>query len=168
MAQPAVMKEFFSQILAIRGQVVKLYHRPVTIDCPCFNTTYGVADPNCGECHGTGKIGGYDMVPAAVFVAAVFVDPEVRQDQHQELKTRVGALQTMDGRMYCEARWFTSIKIRDVINFKTLGENEGVEMQVISKNPRLGTAGEIIYVRCDLEKQPSRLVTNATDLKPLI
>lgn len=168
MAQPAIMREFFVQALQIRGQVVKLYHKPVVLDCPCYNSIYQSVDPNCKECHGTGKIGGYEMEPAAVFVAAVFVDPEVRQDQHQELLTRVGPLQTMDGRMYCEAKWFMVIRIRDVINFKTLHESEGVEMQVISKNPRLGTSGEIIYVRCDLEKQPSRLVTNATDVKPLI
>ena len=168
MAPPAIMRDFFVQALQIRGQVVSLYHKPVEIDCPCFNETYNVADPNCGECYGTGKIGGYTMEPAATFVAAVFVDPEVRQDQHQELRTRVGPLQTMDGRMYCEARWFTVINIRDIINFKTLGEDAGVEMQVISKNPRLGTAGEIIYVRYDLEKQPSRLITNVTDFKPII
>lgn len=147
---------------------MSLYHKPVTLDCPCYNSIYQSVDPDCMECHGTGKIGGYEMEPAATFVAAVFIDPEFRQDQHQELRTRVGPIQTLDGRMYCEARWFTVIRIRDVINFKTLGEPDGSELQIISKNPRLGTSGEIIYVRCDLEKQPSRLITNATDVKPLI
>lgn len=162
------MREFFEQALRIRGQVVSLYHRPTTIDCPCYNPIYQSADPNCSECKGTGTIGGYAMEPAATFVAAVFVDPEVRQDQHQKFVTKVGPLETMDGRMYCEARWFPTIKIHDMINFKTLGETDGTEMQVISKNPRLGGRGEIIYMRCDLEKQPFRLKTDATDVKPLI
>ena len=162
------MREFFQKALTIRGQVVSLYHRPTDVDCPCYNEIYQVADPSCDICKGTGTVGGYIMEPAATFVAAVFLDPEVRQDQHQELITRVGPLQTLDGRMFCEAKWFTVIKIRDIINFKTLGESSGTEMQIVAKHPRLGSNGETIYVRCDLEKQPARLRTDATDLKPLV
>ena len=165
---PLVQKEFFQQMLQLRGQTVRLWHVGTEVDCPCFNATYNAADPDCTQCSGTGKIGVYAAEPDMAFIAAVFIDPEVRQDQHQRLMTRVGPLETMDGRMYCEARWFDQIHLKDIIMLKQPGETLGTELMIIAKNPRYGSGGEIIFVRCDLEKQPARLRTDATDIQGLV
>lgn len=165
---PQVQREFFNQMLQFRGQTVRLWHVGEVVDCPCFNTTYNAPDPNCTQCSGTGRIGGYTAEPDMAFIAAVFINPEFRQDQHQRLVTRVGPLETMDGRMYFEGRWFDQIGLKDLVMLKQVGETEGTELVIISKSPRYGTSGEIIFVRCDLEKQPARLRIDATDIKRLV
>lgn len=165
---PQVQKEFFQQMLQFRGQTVRLWHTATVVDCPCFNSEYQVADPDCTQCSGTGKVGGYTAEPDMAFIAAVFINPEVRQDQHQRFMTRMGPLETMDGRMYCEGRWYDDIHLKDIIMLKNPGKTEGTELVIISKSPRYGGSGEIIFIRCDLEKQPTRLRTDATDIKGLV
>lgn len=152
---PRVAKEFFRQALEMKKEMVKLYHKPQIINCPCWNPVYETSDPNCDQCKGTGKLSGFAEEPDAAFIAAVFLEPEVRQDQHQRLLTRVGPIETLDGVMFCEGRWWDTIKVGDVIVYKPRGRVTGTELRIISKVPRTANDGEIIFIRCDLEKQPS-------------
>lgn len=168
--EPGISKEFFSQVLQFRGQPVDLYHAPEVRNCPCFNEAYMTADPDCSVCSGTGSITGYTVEPYASFVAAIFLDAEARQDQHQRIVTQAGPVETFDARMYCEAVWYDSIKLNDVIIFKdpSGAVTEGVEMRIITKLPRQGNRGEIIFVRCDLEKQPVRQLVGVSGVKERI
>lgn len=160
-APPRVMKETFFQVLQIKGEMVRLYHKPQTVDCPCWNVVYETPDPDCSQCDGTGKLSGFTAEPDAAFMAAIFLDPEVRQDQHQRLLTRAGPLETLDGRMFCEGRWYDIIKLGDVIVYKPRGRVYGIELRIISKLPRTANNGEVIFIRCDLEKQPTHEVQGA-------
>jgi len=165
---PAVMRENFDQVLRYRGQVVKLWHRPVTVNCPCVHPEYKTADKYCTLCEGTGSTTGWTEEPDLTFVAIVFIATEIRQDQHSKLRTRTGPLETLDGRMYIEARWWLDIHMFDHIIFKQKDQTEGSEMQIISKLPRYGPGNEIIFIRCDLEKQPTKLRQAATNVEGLI
>lgn len=165
---PTVSREAFKYALTIKGQVATLYHRPTAYDCPCVDEVYKQADPNCSVCGGTGSVSGFSSAPVASFIAAFFFDAEMRQDQHQELVTKVGSMQTMDGRMYCEGRWWNVIHVGDSVVVKTRGASIGVELRIISKMPRTANEGEIIFIRCDLEKQPMRDRRDATDVGEII
>lgn len=166
-ATPLVMKEAFAQALQLKGEVVKLYHKPQSVDCPCWNTVYETADAQCTQCDGTGKLSGFSPEPDAVFRAAVFLFSELRQDQHQRLVTKAGPVETMDGRVYCEGKWYSTIKIGDVVVYKTRGITAGTELRIISKMPRTANDGEVIFIRCDVEKQPSREVSGASVRKTI-
>lgn len=162
---PRVAKELFDKALQFKGQPVKLYHKPQVIDCPCVHPTYNSADPNCTTCDGTGSLTGYSSEPDESFIAAIFIQPEHRQDQHQELQTRIGPVQSLDGRMYCEGRWYSVLKVGDLIIFKQPHETLGTEMRIIHVAPRTANMGEVIFVRCDLEKQPTTDRIGAANVK---
>ena len=153
--EPRVMREAFQVVLRAKGEALQLWHKPQSINCPCWDEIYNSADADCEVCNGTGKISGFSAEPDAAFIAAIFLDPEVRQDKHQELMTRTGRVQTMDGVMFCEGRWYDTIKVGDVILYKPRGRVTGVELRVISKLPRSANNGEVIFVMCNLEKQPT-------------
>jgi len=159
---PLVMREAFQHVLMAKGEAVMLYQKPQTINCPCWNSIYNEPDPDCDICKGTGNISGFVAQPSAVFKACVFFDSEMRQDQHQELVSRAGRIQTMDGRMYYEGRWYDSIKIGDVVVYKPIGRITGIELRVISKEPRTANNGEVIFVKSYLEKQPFTQVSGAS------
>jgi hypothetical protein len=162
------MKEMFDQVLHYRGQPVKLWHRPVTVNCPCVHDVYKTADKYCQLCGGTGSTTGWTEEPDLTFVAIVFIAAEIRQDQHTKLRTRTGPIETFDGRMYIESRWWSKIHLFDHIVFMQRDQTEGIEMQIISKLPRYGTDNEIIFIRCDLERQPTKLRQAATNVEGLI
>ena len=94
----------------------------------------------------------------------MFIDPEMRQDQHQEFQTRIGPVQTFDGRMYCEGRWYPILKVGDLIIYKMPYETLGVELRIIHVAPRIASK-QLIFVRCDLEKQPMTDRIGAADVK---
>jgi hypothetical protein len=127
--------------------------------------TYKTADSDCPKCSGSGSLSGYSSEPDEAFMAAIYIDPEVRMDQHQELQTRMGPVQTFDGRMYCEGRWYPIIKVGDLIMFKQPYEVYGIEMRIIHVAPRTANMGEVIFVRCDLERQPAADRIGAIDVR---
>lgn len=161
-ATPRVMREMFSQVLMLKGEPVMLYNKAKIVNCPCWNDIYHSADPSCNICKGTGNISGFNAQPSSVFKACIFFDSEMRQDQHQELVSRAGRIQTMDGRMYYEPRWYDIISIGDVIVYKPRGKTTGIELRVISKEPRTANNGEIIFVKSYIEKQPFKQVSGAS------
>ena len=61
----------------------------------------------------------------------------------------------MDGTIFCEGRWYDIIKVGDVILYKPRGRATGIELRVVSKLPRSANDGEVIFVMCNVEKQPS-------------
>lgn len=159
---PRVMREAFSTVLQVKGEVIKLYHKAQVVNCPCWDPIYKNPDSDCEVCKGTGKISGFTEVPDKVFLGAIFIEAEVRQDQHQKFRTRVGAIETLDGKLFCEGRWYDDIKVGDVIVYKPRGRTTGIEMRIISKSPRSANDGEIIFIECNLERQPSGEVQGAS------
>lgn len=160
--EPRVMREALQSVLRVKGEVLSLWHKPQIVDCPCWDVTYGSPDPDCDVCKGTGKISGFTAEPDAAFLAAIFLMSESRQDQHQQFRTRVGQIQTLDGVMFCEGRWYDTIKVGDVVLYRPKGRTTGLELRVISKLARSANNGEIIFMRCDLEKQPSTEVQGSS------
>ena len=159
---PRVMREMFADVLQVKGEVIKLYHKAQVVDCPCWDPIYKNADQDCEACKGTGKISGFAEVPDRVFLGCIFIDAEGRQDQHQKFRTRAGTIETFDGQLFCEGRWYDDIKIGDVIVYKPRGRTTGMEMRIISKSPRSANDGEIIFIECNLERQPSSEVQGAS------
>lgn len=153
--EPRVMREAFQAVLRTKGEPLQLWHKPQTVNCPCWDDTYSSADKDCEVCRGTGMISGFTAEPDFAFIAAVFLNPEGRQDQHQELLTRVGRTQTFDGVMFCEGRWYEDIKVGDVILYKPRGTVTGIELRVVSKAPRSANSGEVIFIQLFIEKQPT-------------
>lgn len=160
--EPRVMREAFQVVLRVKGEALRLWHKPQIINCPCWDTVYGSPDPNCDVCKGTGKISGFTAEPDAAFLAAIFLMEEFRQDQHQQLRTKVGSIQTLDGVMFCENKWYDTIKVGDVILYKPKGRTTGIELRIISKLARSANNGEVIFMRCDLERQPSPEVQDSS------
>lgn len=160
--EPRVMREALQSVLRVKGEVLKLWHKPQIVNCPCWDTIYGSPDADCDICNGTGSVSGFTAEPDAAFLAAIFLATEYRQDQHQQLRTKVGQVQTLDGTMFCEGRWYDIIKVGDVILYKPRGKTTGIELRIVSKLARSANNGEVVFMRCDLERQPTTEVQGSS------
>lgn len=98
----------------------------------------------------------------------MFVRSEGGQDQHQRLYGKVGPIDTLDARLYCEARYWELINIDDVLVWKPEASDTGYELKIISKNPNIGQMNKRIFTQCDVTKNPYPMRPNATDLRKRI
>lgn len=158
----------FNQVLRHYGTVFDLYLRGQIIDCPNIDRIYGTADRDCSICKGTGSTTGYTKQANASFLGMLYVRTEGSQDQHQRLYGKMGPIDTLDARLYCEARWYELINIDDVLVWKPEASEDGYELKIISKNPNIGMINKRVYTQCDVTKNPFKMRVDATDLRKRI
>jgi hypothetical protein len=167
-AQMDITEDLFLDVLRNFGTVFQLYRRDGQPNCTCISATYGTADRSCSSCKGTGFIGGHVAEAKHSFMGLFLVRTEGRQDQHQRLYSKTGPVDTLDGRVYCEKKWFEIIKIDDVMVWKPKTSDDGYELRIISKNPNIAMMNQRIYTQLDVTKNPYPLRPTATDLRKQI
>lgn len=158
-------REEFDSAVQFFNHAFELYRKSSVIDCPCYDEEYEAADPACPLCEGTGSSLGWTKQPINSFMGIMFINPEYNQDQHQRLYTKSGPVDTMDSKMYVSGVWFDTIKKEDVIVWRLPNSAEGIEFMVISTVPRFGQNGEIIFIRCDMERPITRKVLSTSNIK---
>lgn len=151
---PDITKYMFLQVIRQINHAFDLYTRKNVADCDCIQNTYKTPDPDCDLCGGTGSTGGFDEQPAYSFLGSFQPRSENNQDQHQRLYSKAGPIDTLDGVIYTEDKWYDVIHLDDVIIWRQKGEPKGYELRVISKVPNLGFNNEMIYIRIDVTKNP--------------
>lgn len=162
---PNITEEIFVDALRANDHVFELYTRGTTVNCTCFNETYKTADRNCTICEGTGNISGWTKQPALSFLGFWQSWSEGNQDQHQRIHERAGPIDTLDGQIFTEGKWFDIIHLQDVIVWKPKGESTGYELKVIAKNPRFGNNNNMVFIRLDVTRNPYPMRVGATDLR---
>jgi hypothetical protein len=162
---PTIVKDYFNEAIQFFRHPLELYRKPNIINCTCYNPDYESGDPKCPLCGGTGSTQGWSQEPDYSFLGIVFMSPEGNQDQHQRLYSKPGPVDTFDGRIYIEGRWFDVVHNEDIIIWRLPNSTEGFEFLVISVSPRFGQFNEIIFVRLDVTRTPTRKVLTAPDVK---
>ncbi|MHA2274137.1 MAG: hypothetical protein ACXAC2_00115 [Candidatus Kariarchaeaceae archaeon] len=162
---PNITQEIFVDVLRYNGHVFNLYTRAITVDCTCFNATYGVADRGCQLCGGTGNVVGWTEQPQFSFLGFWQSWAEGRQDQHQRLYEKAGSIDTLDGQIFTESKWFEIIHLDDILVWIPKGSTEGYELRIISKQPRFGTNNDMVFIRLDVTKNPYPMRKDATDYR---
>jgi hypothetical protein len=165
-AAPAdITREMFAEVIRYIGHTFDLYVRRDIIDCPNFSNTYKTCDRGCIECGGTGSVGGYNKQEDHTFLGAFQPWPEQRQDQHQRLFAKSGPVDTFDGQIFTESKWFDIIHLEDLLVWKPKGSSDGYELKIISKMPRFGLDNNIMFTRLDVTRNPYPIRVGATDLR---
>ncbi len=165
---PNIPRNYFAQILRLKGVWLDLYTRTNQIDCTCFDFDYGTADPDCDNCKGTGSVVGFTSEPEHSFKAILTINPEFSQDQHQRLHAKAGPVDSVDGTVFVEGRYWEIIHLEDIIVWRPEFDPAGYELKIISKNPRLGNQNEIVFIRCDFERHPYQVLPEAENIKKFI
>lgn len=163
-----ITEDMFVDVIRNYGTVFDLYRRVGKPNCTCISKTYGTADRSCTICKGTGFIGGYTMEVQHSFLGIFLVRTEGRQDQHQRLYAKTGPVDTLDGRVYCEKKWFEIINLDDVMVWKPPVSPDGYELRIISKNPNIAMINQRVYTQLDVTKNPVPMRPTATDLRKKI
>lgn len=168
-AAPAdITREMFQEVIRYIAHTFDLYIRKKVINCPNFSNTYKTCDRGCITCGGTGSVGGFDKQPNNTFLGAFQPWPEQRQDQHGRLFAKSGPIDTLDGQIFCDSKWFEIINLEDVLVWKPKGSSTGYELKIISKLPRFGLDNNILFTRLDVTRNPYRILVDATDLRKTI
>lgn len=93
------------------------------------------------------------------------VRSEGNQDQHQRIYGKAGPIDTLDGRVYSEAKWFEIINLDDIMIWKPKGSSTGFELRIISKNPNIAMDNQRVYTQMDVTKNPYPMRPDADDLR---
>lgn len=164
-APPNITQEIFQDALRAVGHTFDLYTRGTMINCDCFNETYKDVDHKCPECGGTGTIGGFTLQPTNSFLGFIQIWSEGNQDQHQRIYDKAGPIDTLDGQIFTEAKWWEIIHNDDVLVWKPLTSETGYELKIISKSPRYGSFNHMVFMRMDVTKNLYSMRPYATDIR---
>lgn len=162
---PNITEDILLDVINSYGTTFDLYIRGQTIDCICINSVYGSADRECPLCGGTGSTGGYAKQPDRSFLGILQFRSEGRQDQHQKLYSKHGPIDTMDGRLYTQRKYFEIIHIDDVLVWKPPTSEDGYELKIISKDPEFVLRNQQVFVTCDVTRNPYPMRSDASDLR---